>query len=89
MTNYSFMSLEELQRVGPDDDSALLELGKRVVDFNFCTENGIRSRYCDSGEELYELKQDLENEMPPDCPHCGKLVDADPEDYPPPVSGSR
>ena len=76
---FRYLSIKELQQVGLDEIAALTELGRRVIDFEFCDED--TKKYCASCEELEQLQRSLEEEMPPYCPHCGKLVDAEPGDY--------
>ena len=75
------MTIAELQQVGPDDEVALAELGRRVLNFDFCLPDD-EVKYCYSCDEIRDLRLQLEQELPYDCPHCGKLVDADPADYP-------
>jgi hypothetical protein len=58
---------------------AALELGFRVGKDDFCIDE--LGDCCPHAVERDELQEILDNEIPPDCPHCGKLVDASPEDY--------
>jgi hypothetical protein len=68
---YSSLTIAELQNLGNSGDSkALEELGKKVCNIKFCHEE----TYCSYEIELHDLQRTLENEMPPECPHCGKFV---------------
>lgn len=65
-------SIEELQRIArTGDEDAIYELGRRAIDIDFCLDDGY---YCKHALELWELEQALDAEIPPDCPHCGKLL---------------
>ena len=70
-------TIEELQRHGlAGDKDAIMELGRRALKLDFCrgysTVDG--ARYCEHAIELDELKTALDNEIPPECPHCGKWI---------------
>jgi hypothetical protein len=64
------LDIETLQRRGrAGDEAALMELGRRVLDFDLCLLNsGIR--YCEHEHELQALQAKLNTEIPPQCPHC-------------------
>lgn len=70
------LTIEELQRRGlAGDEAAILELGRRVLDFEFCFGPG-EKRYCQHEHELHALQVKLDTEIPPQCPHCdGWLTD--------------
>lgn len=69
-------TIEELQRLGRSGDhKALIELGKAVLEFDFCMTDASK-KYCEHLHELKYLEQALDNEFPMDCPHCGKFYDA-------------
>ena len=75
------MTIEDLQRFGRSgDEQSLAELGKRVLDFNFCL-FGNDGQYCDHRDELHKLEIELATEPPTDCPHCGKLIEAAGDDH--------
>lgn len=67
------LTISELQRRGASGDTeALTELGRRVLDIDFdCQEHG---RYCPHLEELNKIADELNQHLPPDCPHCGKFL---------------
>ena len=72
MSTLNHLTIEELQRQARiGNEQATLELGKRVMDFSFCFGE---ARYCEHEYELQMLIFDLENEIPPECPHCGKYL---------------
>ena len=66
-----FLTIEELQSRGIlNDEDALIELGKRVLNIKFnCNEF-----CCEHEYELAELQVALDSELPPECPHCGKFI---------------
>lgn len=69
---FEHLSIKELQSIGiGGDTAALIELGKRVLSMEFCPND---EHICEHEHELFELKHDLDNEIPPDCPHCGKFI---------------
>lgn len=72
----SALDIEDLQRRGrAGDESAILELGRRVLDFEFCLANS-EGRYCKHEHDLHALEVKLDIEIPPQCPHCsGWLTD--------------
>ena len=66
------LTMEELQHYGQCGDIEILaELGRRVLEFEFCYGD---NRYCTHRIELGELKDELQSEIPPECPHCGKWL---------------
>jgi len=68
---YQHLTINELQNYGiAGDEGALAELGRRVLDMTFCYEK----EYCVHEDELESLRCDLDNEIPDDCPHCGKCI---------------
>lgn len=68
----STMSLEELQSHGlAGDQEAILELGRRVLEFDFCMSN---TSYCEHRIELKELEEQLDTEIPPSCPRCDQWL---------------
>jgi hypothetical protein len=71
------MLFEELQsKAEAGDEGALIELGRRVLDWDVHTVDcdGPSKRYCKYEVELISLQQDLDTEPPPECPHCGKWI---------------
>lgn len=63
------LTIEELQRRGRIGDSeAILELGRRVLDFDFCLFG--TNRYCEHLHSLHELHKKLDCEIPEECPKC-------------------
>lgn len=67
----STLTIEELQSLGQaGDESAILELGRRVLEFDFCLTEQSRI-YCEHAFELQTLEEHLNAEVPPDCPRCG------------------
>ena len=63
-------TIDELQRHGlAGDEAAILELGRRALNLTFDC-----GTYCEHREELWDLEDALLTEIPPDCPHCGKLL---------------
>ena len=71
-------TIEELQQLGNNgDEAALLELGRKVLDVDFCLVEKHymnRDRVCTHLNELVKLQSDLDTDIPPDCPHCGKWI---------------
>lgn len=66
----STMTIEELQNKGSTgDEEALKELGRRVLDFDFCLIEQSRL-YCEHESELQTLEEHLNAEIPPQCPKC-------------------
>lgn len=66
--NYGNLKLEELQYLGmSNDQDAILELGRRALDMDFCMSD---KSHCKHSLELIQLQQSLETEIPPQCPHC-------------------
>jgi hypothetical protein len=66
----SVLDIETLQRRGrAGDEAALMELGRRVLDFDLCLLN-TPNRYCEHEHELQALQARLIMEVPPQCPHC-------------------
>lgn len=64
----SSYSIEDLQQRGQaGDEEAIAELGRRVMDFDFCLSD---TGYCKHKLELHELQNDLASEVPPSCPKC-------------------
>ena len=72
--NYNTLTIKDLQRFGrAGDKKALIELGCRAVDMILpSAEDG--PHHCEATDELYELQCALENDIPAECPHCGKFV---------------
>ena len=70
MSSLSHLTIPELQDMN-ECDSAIMELGRRVLNFDFCLNN---SKYCVHKMELEELQYALENEVPPECPNCGNWI---------------
>jgi len=71
--DYKHFTFSELQSWGiAGDQGALLELGKRVLDMP--TEYDGRDHHCQYKDELEDLRDELDREVPPDCPHCGKWI---------------
>lgn len=72
----SALDVEDLQRRGrTGDESAILELGRRVLDIDFCLADSGK-RYCRHEHDFNELLNKLDIEIPPQCPHCnGWLTD--------------
>ncbi len=69
----SARSINDLQRAGrAGDTDAIMELGQRVLDFDFCLFG--TEHYCEHNHALYELQTKLDNEIPPDCPSCGTML---------------
>jgi len=69
---FAHLTIVELQSFGRSGDAnALIELGKRVLDIEFCFDD---NKFCSHRDELSDLQYALENEVPPDCPHCGKWI---------------
>lgn len=71
MSRYTFYSLDELQSMAQGGDTdAMTELGRRVMDYDFCNgTNGCRVLCCVQ-EELDRVMNDLNSEPPESCPHC-------------------
>ena len=67
------LTIDELQQYGRlGNEEALLELGRKVLDLDFCFGE---KRYCSNQHDLAMLEYALESEeVPPDCPHCGKWL---------------
>lgn len=66
------LAIEDLQRMGnAGDENALIALGKKVLDFDFCLSD---DKFCDHRFELEDIKNALDTEIHPDCPHCGKWI---------------
>lgn len=64
----SLMSIEDLQSQGlAGDEAAILELGRRVLEMDFCMSDTV---YCEHRHELRELQNQLDTEIPPQCPKC-------------------
>lgn len=62
------LSIEELQIQGrAGNEEAILELGRRALDMDFCFSD---SEYCVHKIEMAELKSELDREVPPSCPKC-------------------
>jgi len=63
------LMLEELQRAGRSgDEAAIMELGRKVLDMDFCFGE---DKYCEHRYAMAELLDHLERDLPPDCPRCG------------------
>ena len=70
----SHLTIKELQSIGYTGNiHALAELGRRVLDKILHDDVG-NDYFCEAEFELNELKLALDNELPPECPHCGKLI---------------
>ena len=70
--NLEHLGVEELQRLARlGDTAALRALGVKVMDLDFCLSD---LRYCKHLQELIELKFDIENQIPPECPKCGNWL---------------
>jgi hypothetical protein len=69
---YANTTIQELQKLGSSgDERALIELGSRVLNLDFCFDD---NKYCSHLIELSNLQQSLDTEIPADCPHCGKWL---------------
>lgn len=69
---YKNHAVEELQTLGAlGDTEALIELGKRVLDFDFCLGT---NHYCEHFVELDKLNKSLASELPDRCPNCDELL---------------
>lgn len=70
--NFTNFSISELQSFGiTGDEEAITELGRRVLDIRFCGE----APMCDHEIELADLQDSMcDNEIPEECPHCGKYI---------------
>lgn len=67
------LTIEELQRRGRiGDQEAIMELGRRVLDFEFCMMG--TPHYCEHMHDLHDLQKSLDNEIPPECPKCGTFL---------------
>ena len=70
------LTFEELQRYGENGDTeCLIELGRRLLDYDFHeTHDKIVCRFQ---HDLETLESKLNEEIPPQCPHCsGWITDA-------------
>lgn len=66
------LTIDELQQYGRlGNEEALLELGRKVLEFDFCMGG---KTYCCHMDALVEIQTALEFEMPPECPHCDKWL---------------
>lgn len=66
------MTLEELKNNGiSGDEDCIIELGQRFLELPFCH---FENNYCEHREKLLQLECDLENEGPPECPHCHEII---------------
>lgn len=64
------LDIADLQRRGrAGDQEAIVELGRRVLDFDFCLFG--TPHYCEHQHELVELERKLDIEIPEECPSCG------------------
>lgn len=67
------LAIEDLQRRARTGDvDALTELGRRVLDLDFCLFG--TTHYCQHEHELHELQRKLDIEIPPECPSCGHFL---------------
>lgn len=66
------ITLEELKNNGiSGDEDCIIELGRRFLDLPFCH---LENDYCKHRVNLEQLESDLENEGPPECPHCQEII---------------
>lgn len=72
----NILSISELQSMGAAGDIDILaELGKRVLDLRIHEHTGgIADYVCNAQWDLDELQRALDNEIPPECPRCGKWL---------------
>lgn len=70
----SHLTIDELQSAGRSGSlEALQELGRKVLDMNFCY-GDLHAARCDHLEDLVSLQFELDCDIPTDCPHCGKWL---------------
>lgn len=77
---HSMLSISELQNAARSgDDDALTELGRRALHLDI-NESG-HDHLCEYRSELERLEAEVTREIPRTCPHCDRLLDAEPADY--------